>query len=128
MGRKQGAREGALTIQTEKEAKDWAKAARFGECLGVDEFMRWWQNPWLRAQIHGKAAKWSRSREDYQDLWGEAWAAICSAPPNASLDTVWRLDEIGRPCGGSAYRAMQAFYKRELRHHRKEINIGLYPT
>jgi hypothetical protein len=108
-----------VRIETEQQARDYAKAATFGTTESVDGFMRFWQDPWLRAQIHRQAGQWSKTREDYQDLWGEAWAAICECGSDVSRDAVWHVDEIGRPTTGIAYRAMQNEHKAQVRYSKK---------
>jgi hypothetical protein len=108
-----------MRIETERQAREYAKAATFGECQDVDGFMRFWQDPWLRAEIHRQAGQWSRTREDYQDLWGEAWASVCELGPDVSRDEVWHVDDQGRPTKGIAYRAMHNEYNAQRNYRRR---------
>jgi hypothetical protein len=103
-----------MRMETEAEALKYFGAAHFGECQSVDEFMRFWQNQWLRSEIHHQASIWANTREDYQDLWGEAWAAVCECAPGTSLDEIWHL-ENGRPTRGAAYRSMHNEYRAQKR-------------
>ena len=112
---------------TDKQAIELTKAAKFGECQDVDGFMRFWQDQWLRTQIHKQAARWSKTKEEYQDLWAEAWTAICSAPPDIGIKSIWYTDAQGSNIKGLAYRAMEAYYRRELRYRKRTSRLSDTP-
>jgi hypothetical protein len=92
--------------------------SRFGCTMSCDEFVRFWQNKGLRNYICQKAWLWAKSKEDYQDLRQEAWAAICLLPPDSPMVMAER----------SAYNAMQNIYKKNTRREKKfsKTSIEMY--
>lgn len=112
-----------MQIETEDEAFDYAKAIILAKGAGgpsTYEFIKWWADPWLRRQIHKQAARWSIHREDYEDLWQEAWAGVAFAPRDCTLDMIWCCNLDGRPVSGIAYRFMRREYRRRKKYREHE--------
>lgn len=86
--------------------------SRFGCTMSCDEFVRFWQNKDLRTYIYRQAWLYSHSKEEWEDLRQEAWAAVCLLPPDSTSDMARKV----------AYQAMNTIYKRE---HRRERNLEI---
>jgi hypothetical protein len=87
--------------------------SRFGCTMSCDDFMTFWQNRRLRTYIYQQAWLYSHSKEDYEDMRQEAWAAVCLLPPDATSEMARKV----------AYQAMNTIHKRDTRRARK-VNIS----